>query len=102
MTELFQGDLIRIAGFKSLFMVVSRNSFIRATGLFHVCPLLQGVPEGALHIAVTGRQKTSGTVICEQIKLIDPQVRDCTRIDSLPHDMIMNISDALQGMLEYD
>ena len=40
MQEYHQGDLVRIGRFTQNFVIVSNNSFIRATGMFHVCPFL--------------------------------------------------------------
>lgn len=102
MTEFFQGDIIRISGFKVPFLIISNNAFIRATHVFHVCPFLKEVDAGPLHIISRGVSGTDGTVICEQIKLIDPTVRICHRIDRLPYGSIMDISDAMQGIFEYD
>jgi mRNA interferase MazF len=103
MTELFQGDIIKINGFKKqLFVIVSKNAFIKATGLFHVCPMIQGIPAGPIHIQVKGKNGESGTVICEQIKAIDPMARGCNRVDLLAYEDIMNVSDAVQGIFEYD
>lgn len=102
MIKFNQGDIIRIEGYdKQLFVIVSKNAFIKATGLFHVCPLLNASP-GPVHISVCGRDNTEGTVICEQIKLIDTHSRSCRRVDSLAYDEIMNVSDAIQGLFEYD
>ncbi len=103
MMEFYQGDLIKIAGFKNqLFMIISKNAFIKATGFFHVCPMISGIQPGPLHIPVKGKNGESGTVICEQIKAIDLTARGCNRVDSLAYEDIMNISDALQGIFEYD
>ena len=103
MSEFFQGDIIRITGFrKQLFVIISKNAFIRATGIFHVCPVLGNVQAGPVHIPVCGKNGGSGTVICEQIKAIDPKVRGCNRVDLLSYDDIMNVSDAVQGIFEYD
>lgn len=102
MTDLSQGDIIRISNFRNLFVVVSKNAFIRSTGVFHVCPLIRNLPAGPVHIPVRGKNGESGTVPCEQLKLIDPGVRSCLRTDSLPYETIMNISDAIQGLFEYD
>lgn len=100
--DFSQGDIIQIYGFRQLFLIVSKNAFISATGVFHVCPLLQGIEGGPLHIEVRGIQATAGTVLCEQIKLIDPAVRKCMRKDRIAYSAMMNISDALQGIFEYD
>lgn len=103
MNEFSQGDIIKIAGFKKqLFVIVSKNAFIKATGIFHVCPMLPGVQDGPIHIKVCGKNGESGTVICEQIKPIDPKARGCNRVDFLAYEDILNVSDAVQGIFEYD
>ena len=103
MNEFYQGDIIRITGFKrQLFVIVSKNAFIKATGIFHVCPVIQGIQAGPLHIPVVGKKGESGAIICEQIKAIDPKARVCKRVDILAYEDIMNISDAVQGIFEYD
>ena len=91
-----QGDIIKISNLKDAMLVVSKNEFIKKTGVFHVCPLLKNYAE------VRGVKDTSGTAICEQLKLIDPSARSCKRIDRVPYHMIMNVSDAIQGIFEYD
>lgn len=103
MNDFFQGDIIKIAGFrKQLFVIVSKNAFIKATGIFHVCPVIQDVPAGPIHIPVIGKHGESGTVICEQIKAIDPKARGCNKVDVLAYGDIMNVSDTVQGIFEYD
>lgn len=97
-----QGDIIKISNLKDAMLVVSKNKFIKKTGVFHVCPLLKNYAEGPLHIKVRGVKDISGTAICEQLKLIDPSARSCKRIDRVPYHMIMNVSDAIQGIFEYD
>ncbi len=98
----YQGDIVKINNYKNKFIIISKNAFIRATHVFHVCPLFDNYPEGPLHIKIKGRNDTQGVVICEQMKLIDPSVRNCSRIDNIPYESIMNISDAIQGIFEYD
>lgn len=102
MSSFSQGDLIKISGYKNIFMIVSKNAFIKATGVFHVCPVFSNVVEGPLHISLTGKKGTKGTVICEQIKLIDPAARGCSKTDSVPYNQIMEVSDVIQGIFEYD
>ena len=102
MTEqLSQGDIIKIQGFSSHFLIVSNNAFINATRMFHVCPFINA-NEGPLHIRAMGINGIAGTAVCEQLKIIDPEQRRCRREDRLPYDQLMNISDAIQGIFEYD
>ncbi len=102
MTGFSQGDIISISGYgKKAFLIVSKNAFIKSTGVFHICPIMN-IPNGPLHIDISGNKGIAGTVVCEQIKLIDPSARGCSKIDDIPYADIMNISDAIQGMFEYD
>ena len=101
MQNFSQGDLIKIQGFSSLFLIISKNAFIASTHMFHVCPFLSSLDEGPLHIPAVGSSGTTGTAVCEQIKLIDPSSRSCFRIDRIPYPVLMNISDAVQGIFEY-
>ena len=101
MQKIFQGDIIKINGFSSRFLVVSKNAFIEHTGMYHVCPILKGEKDGPFHILVSGK-KEEGIVLCEQIKLIDPGQRICNRVDRISYFQLMDISDAIQGIFEYD
>ena len=101
MRDICQGDVVRVGGFgKTLFVVTSKNAFIKATGYLHVCPMLADAEAGPIHIVVKGKKNTFGTVICEQVKLIDPVARGINRIDRLSYDDVMNISDVIQGIFE--
>jgi len=103
MKDISQGDIVKVSGFpRRHFVVVSKNVFIRSAGVLHICPFISGIPAGPLHIPVKGKKGTTGTVICEQIKLIDPMTRGITRMDRLGYTDIMNVSDAIQGIFEYD
>lgn len=102
MMDFYQGDILKIAGFRNKFVIVSKNAFIRTTNVFHVCPILDQYSDGPLHIVVQGKEGTRGIVICEQVKLIDPVARGCTKVDRLSYDNIMNVSDTVQGIFEYD
>ena len=46
MMNFSQGDIIKISNLKDAMLVVSKNEFIKKTGVFHVCPLLENYAEG--------------------------------------------------------
>lgn len=104
MTDFSQGDVIKIDGFRSHFLIVSNNAFIQAAKVFHICPIIEAGrgAAGPLHIAITGNNGEKGIAICEQIKMIDPSARACSRVDAVSYGAIMDVSDAVQGMFEYD
>ncbi len=43
MMNFSQGDIIKISNLKDAMLVVSKNEFIKKTGVFHVCPLLENL-----------------------------------------------------------
>ncbi|QFJ55924.1 hypothetical protein [Pseudobutyrivibrio xylanivorans] len=102
MKDFYQGDIIKIAGFGNLFLIVSKNSFIRERQMFHVCPIVKADLVNPMCIPVKGNEGNEGTAICEEIKLIDPLARNCSKVDRLNYWSVINISDAIQGMFEYD
>lgn len=97
-----QGDVIKIDGKKNLFLIVSNNTFIRYTGSFHICPLVTDADNGPLHIEVHTSKGFNGKAICEQLLLINPSNKSCSKCDDISYDQIMNISDAVQGIFEND
>ncbi len=102
MKKFEQGDIIKMNGFSGkLFVIVSKNAYIKATGMFHVCPLINSTPD-TTHIAISGKKNTTGVVACEHVKIIDPDQRICNHVDQLPYSDIMEVSDVLQGIFEYD
>lgn len=97
-----QGDLIRISGFQSAFLVISKNAYIRSSGVFHVCPVFPSAESDPMHIPICGTGGIiSGIAICEQIRLMDPS-RGFRQADRISYYDMINISDAIQGMFEYD
>ena len=103
MKEVSQGDVVKLSGFRNLFLVVSKNAFIRSTGMFHVCPALAQNHPGPVHIPITLlNEKRSLVAICEQIKMIDPNERGVGVVDHISYRDIMEVSDTIQGIYEYN
>ncbi|SHJ10713.1 hypothetical protein [Pseudobutyrivibrio xylanivorans] len=102
MKEFYQGDIIKINGFGNVFLIVSKNAFIKERKMFHVSPIVNTDLINPMNIPINGVEGTEGTVICEEIKLIDPVARVCNKVDRINYWSIINISDAIQGMFEYD
>ncbi|MCR5054434.1 MAG: hypothetical protein K6A69_06310 [Lachnospiraceae bacterium] len=102
MSSFSQGDLIKISGINYYLLVTSKNAFINATGVFHVVPVVENIGPGPTHVEINGAKEIKGAAICEQVKLIDPRVRRCSLKDRIPYKEIMEVSDVIQGIFEYD
>lgn len=99
MTKVEQGELLQISGFKYPAIVVS-NNFFNESGKAIVCPVVKDALAGPLHIRIDGTH-VSGFVMCEQLRYVDLQARHFSRQDSIKGYDILNISDAVMGMFDY-
>ena len=94
-----QGDLLKINGVADPAIVVSNNPFNRL-GKVMVCPIRKDVQENPLHIEINAGQ-VEGYVLCEQVKYIDLSSRSATKISSANYFDILNISDAVMGIFDF-
>ena len=99
MTVIEQGDMLRVSGIKYPVIVVS-NSFFNQSGKVIACPILKDAVEGPLHIRL--RDSTvEGYVLCEQVKYLDLKARNFSKLTSTHYFDIMDISDAVMGIFDY-
>jgi len=94
-----QGDLLRVEGLKYPVIVVS-NNFFNESGKAIVCPIVNSAVEGPLHIRLRDCP-VQGYVLCEQVKYVDLAFRRFNRLAETHYFDIMDISDAVMGMFDY-
>lgn len=99
MNAIEQGALLKIEGLPHPVIVVSNNYF-NQSGKAIVCPILKQAAEGPLHIALKDSD-ISGYVLCEQVRYIDLATRRYSKLMETHYFDIMDISDAVMGMFEY-
>ena len=99
MQRVEQGDLLNVAGLSYPVIVVS-NNFFNASGKAIVCPIVERTAEGPLHIRLKD-SPVEGYVLCEQVRFIDLAARRFSKIAESHYFDIMDISDAVIGMFDY-
>ena len=99
MSRVEQGDVIKVAGLNYPVMVVS-NNFFNETGKAIVCPIVKNAVEGPLHIRLK-ESTVEGYVLCEQVRYLDLTVRRFSKLGDAHHYDVMDISDAVMGMFDY-
>ncbi len=99
MSRVEQGDLLKVAGLDRPVMVVS-NNFFNETGKAIVCPIVKDAVEGPLHIRLR-ESAIDGYVLCEQVRYVDLNVRRFSKLDDSHYYDVMDISDAVMGMFDY-
>lgn len=101
MTKFFKaGDIIKInmspakgheqQGYRPA-IVVSEESVHMQTGLIWALPITNSKKDYPTHVPVDGRtknQKTTGYVLCEKIKAIDPAARNAKLTDEAERDLL--------------
>ena len=99
MSTVEQGDLLKIGGLNYPVIVVS-NNFFNQSGKAIVCPILKNAIEGPLHIPLKD-SSIEGYVLCEQVRYVDLSARRYSRLTSSHYFDIMDISDAVMGIFDY-
>lgn len=99
MTKIEQGDLLKVDGLKYPVIVVS-NDFFNGSGKAIVCPILKNAVEGPLHIRLKDCP-VEGFILCEQVRYVDLSVRRFSKMTASHYFDIMDISDAVMGMFDY-
>ena len=99
MTIVEQGDLLKVDGVTHPVIVVS-NNFFNKSGRVIACPILKEAVPGPLHIALSD-SVVEGFVLCEQVRYLDLTARHYAKLSQAHYFEIMDISDAVMGMFEY-
>ena len=99
MTIVEQGDLLKVDGVTHPVIVVS-NNFFNKSGRVIACPILKKAVPGPLHIALSD-SVVEGFVLCEQVRYLDLTARHYAKLSQANYFEIMDISDAVMGMFEY-
>ena len=103
MTRAEQGDLLRIQGIQWPVIVVSNNHF-NAIGEVIVCPILQGIPENAVHLPIrvsAASGEIRGMIACEHVHHVDLNVRRYSKIHSLSLTDYLDLSDTLVALFDF-
>ena len=99
MAQFEQGDLLKIDGIQQPVIVVSNDVF-NQSGKAIVCPIVQSAQEGPLHIKLKD-SSVQGVVLCEQVRYLDLAARRFHKLTATHYFDILDISDAVVSMIEY-
>ena len=105
-----QGDIVKLdlnptkgheqAGYRPV-LIVSNASFSRASNMLLVCPITNTDRKNPIHVHLRGL-KTTGFVMCDQVRAIDVQARDCKIIETVDNDTLWEICDIIGGFVEIE
>jgi mRNA interferase MazF len=104
-----QGDIIKLdlsstagheqSGYRPA-VVVSNDFAISKTNMVYIAPVANSARHFPLHVRLDGRTKTTGEILCEQIKAVDLEARQFTFVERLPRDILENVLTCVIGCFD--
>ncbi|MDD4049129.1 MAG: type II toxin-antitoxin system PemK/MazF family toxin [Clostridia bacterium] len=83
-------------------LVISNNTFNQFTNITMVCPITNTNTNRnfPLHIELDKRTKTTGVIMCEQVKSLDIYARNMSFYEKATKDFLKEIIDIIIGFVE--
>jgi mRNA interferase ChpB len=85
-------------------LVLSADTFNKASGLLLVAPITQGgnaARETGFSVTLMGSgTRTQGVVLCDQTRTIDARARTFKRLEKVPAALVEEALDAVRSILE--
>ena len=104
-----QGDIIKLdmsptvgheqGGYRPA-VVVSNDFILTKTNMVYIAPITNAVRRFPLHVALDSRTKTTGEILCEQIKAVDLNARPFTFVEHLPDDLLERVLTCVIGCFD--
>ncbi|MDR0460281.1 MAG: type II toxin-antitoxin system PemK/MazF family toxin [Nitrososphaerota archaeon] len=113
MVEVNQGDIVWVdfspqAGHEQKgrrpALIVS-NSYINKITRFRnvmLCPITNTQKKFPFHVDLDDRVETTGTIMCEQVKMLDANARNVKFIEKLPQDLLIQVLGMIKGFADLD
>lgn len=81
-------------------IVVSNNTFNHHSTMAMVCPITNTDNKHPLHIPLDDRTRTTGVILCEQVKSLDVRERNAYTAEKAPTDIVEKASSMVKSLLE--
>ncbi len=81
-------------------LIVSNNTYNRFTNMAIVCPITNTKRGFPLHVELDERTRTTGVIMCEQVKALDIKARKADYYEKAPFDIVEEVVDIIVGSVE--
>ena len=81
-------------------LVISNTEYHTRTKMALVCPITNTISGFPMHVVLDDRTKTTGEIMCEQIKCLDISMRDAIYEEFVPDDIIDEVIDLICSFIE--
>ena len=81
-------------------VIVSGNIFNRLKDTVFICPITNTDRQFPLHRQLPKELKTTGFIMCDQIRTISTSARNAEYIEDLPENILKDVLNIIVGILE--
>lgn len=81
-------------------LVVSGDAFNAQSNVIWLCPITSTDRNYPLHVRLDGRTKTSGVILCDQIRALDLNTRSAVVLERLPKKLMTEVSDRVYAIID--
>jgi len=81
-------------------LVVSNDQYHLRTKLAMVCPITNTISEFPMHILLDKRTRTTGEIMCEQVKCLDIIARNPSHKETITEDLLDEVIDMICSFVE--
>ena len=81
-------------------LVISNELFNKYSEMSIVCPITNTDKNHPLHLKLDKRTKTTGVILCNQIKTMDIKIRNFKYLEDIPVDMLENVLGIVFSLME--
>ena len=68
-------------------LIISNESYYKRTKLIMVCPISNTANEFPMHIKLDDRTKTTGSILTQHVRTVDPDARKIVFIETMPFEL---------------
>jgi mRNA interferase MazF len=83
-------------------LILSNESFNNFSKLAIVCPITNRDKDHPFHIKLDDRTKTSGVILCDQVRTLDINARNFEYIENVAGDILLDALDIINGFIEVE
>jgi mRNA interferase MazF len=81
-------------------VVMSNDTFNNFSKLAIVCPITNVDKNHPFHIKLNDKTKTTGVILCDQVRTLDIKVRKYEFIENIPEEILLEAIDIINNFIE--
>jgi mRNA interferase MazF len=81
-------------------IVISQSKYNEASKMVLLCPITNTIKKQKLRIQLDSRTKTTGDVLCEQVRNMDLTAREFKVVEQAPDEILVEVLEAVRTIIE--